>query len=204
MRLTNISMAAAAMLVVALAAGCSGDDGGQPDAKPSAPAEVPLSAQDFDAVCSGASVSDATAYDKSAASHKALFFESGDTGMNDHSITALPKDWTVTYTSKGADFTAVDLVACAKRVEEKQVKVCDDYKSDGKPTKNRVRWHTATYELTVHAASTGKELEKKTYEATDSGCPMFVSFSGDDETKDEYASVPKDVIVELLKPYVQP
>lgn len=190
------------MLIVALAAGCSGGD--KPDAESSAPAEVPLSAQDFDAVCSGASVSDATAYDKSAPSHKALYFESGDTGFNDHSITALPKDWTVTYTSKGADFKAVDLVACAKRIDEKRVKVCDDYKSDGKPTKNTVRWHTATYELSVHAASTGKELEKKTYEATDSECPMFVSFSSDDETKDDYASVPKDVVVELLKPYVQP
>jgi hypothetical protein len=190
------------MLVLIAATACSGGD--EPETKSSAPAEVPLTAQDFDAVCSGASVSDATDYDKSAPSHKALYFESGDSGMNDHSITALPKDWTVTYTSKGADFKAIDLVACAKRTADKQVKVCDDYKSDGKATKNKVRWHTATYELSVHAASTGKELAKKTYEATDTACPMFESFSSDGETKDDYASVPKDVVVDLLKPFVQP
>jgi hypothetical protein len=197
-------MSAVVLATVALAmtTGCSG--GGDDDSKASSTAESKLTGTDFEAVCSGASLSKATPYDKTAASHKALYFETGPYGWSDNSITVLPKDWQVAYTAQGVDYGPVDLVACAKRTADEQVKVCDGYKSNGKATKNKIRWYDATYELSVRQATTGKELAKETVEAKAGECPMIASFSGDNETKDDYASVPKEVVIDLLKPFAQP
>lgn len=158
---------------------------------------------DFKGVCSGASVSAATAYDPKAAAHKALYFATYEEDFTDRS-SSLPGDWTVTFSPDGDALKAVDLVACARRIAARQVKVCDGYKNDGKPTRNKVRWHVATYELSVREATTGRQLAATTAEATSSTCPMFRMFESDSETVDGYASLPDSVVADFLKPHVKP
>lgn len=158
---------------------------------------------DFQAVCEGAAVSKARAYDKTAAKHTAISYETGAYGWSDNSATVLPSDWQMNYTAQGANYQDVDLVVCAKRTADKQVKVCDGYKSDGKETGNKVRWHTATYQLTVREAKTARQLADQSVEATNGECPMIVNFTEKNQTKDDYASLPKEAVIGILKPFVQ-
>ena len=186
---------------------CAEDKGGTSGgaAKDGAEAQTaqatPLFPDDFKGVCSGASVAAAAAYDSAAATHKALHFASYKDDFTDRS-SALPGDWTVQWSPDGDALKAIDLVVCARRTAAREVKVCDGYKDDDKPTQNKVRWHTATYELTVWEAATGKKLAQSTAEATSSTCPMFMSFDGDSETVDAYASLADTVVADFLRPHI--
>ena len=155
----------------------------------------------FKGVCSGASVSAATAYDPQAKVHKALYFATYKDDLMDQS-SSLPGDWTVQFSPTGDALKAVDTVVCAKRTAAREVKLCDGYKDNDKPTQNKVRWHTATYELSVWQATTGKKLAQTTAEATSSVCPMFMSFDNDSDTVDAYASLSDSVVADFLRPYI--
>jgi hypothetical protein len=157
---------------------------------------------DFKGVCSGASVAAATAYDPAADTHKALHFATYREDFTDRS-SALPGDWTVQWSPERDALKAIDLVVCARRTAAREVKVCDGYKDDDKPTQNKVRWHTATYELSVWEARTGKKLGATTAEATSSSCPMFMSFDGDAETVDAYASLSDTTVTDFLRPHIK-
>lgn len=161
-----------------------------------------LFADDFKGVCSGATVSRATAYDAAAAGHKAVYFATYKDGLGDRS-SALPADWTVQFSADTDAYKAIDLVVCAKRSAAQQVKVCDGYKKDGKPTQNKVRWHTATYKMSVAEATTGKTLAETTLEATNADCPMFQSFDGEADTIDGYASPSDTAVADFLKPHIK-
>lgn len=199
----------AAMLGLAALASCdkgADGDGASGDkaaaaGQPSPPAQ--LFPDDFKGVCSGASVSRATAYAGGGKAHKALYFETYKDGYTDRS-SSLPQDWTVQFSPDSDAYAAIDLVACAKRTAAQEVKICDGYKNDGKPTQNKVRWHTATYLLSVMEATTGKKLAETTLEATDTDCPMFMNFDGDSETVDGYDTLSDAAVVEFLKPHVAP
>jgi hypothetical protein len=156
---------------------------------------------DFKGVCSGAPVSAATAYAPGAKAHKALYFETYKDDFSDHS-SSLPDDWTVQYSEKGDAFKAIDLVVCARRTAAHEVKLCDKYKTDDKPSQNKVRWHTATYELSAWEARTGKKIAQTTVEATDTDCPMFENFSSDSETVDDYASPSSAAVADFLRPHM--
>ena len=156
---------------------------------------------DFKGVCSGASVSNATAYDPGAKAHKVLYFGTYGDDLVDKSMS-LPDDWTVRFSSESDTLRAVDLVVCAKRTAAQQVKVCDGYENDGKPTQNKVRWHTATYELSVREARTGRTLAEKTVEATDSKCPWFMNFDNDTDTVDDYARLSDSTVTDFLTPHI--
>jgi hypothetical protein len=199
MRMTKL-IAAAALLVLA---GC-GNGGGSTDdaAGGKAAAGSPLFPDDFKGVCSGGSVSKATPYDAKAASHKVLLFSTYKDDLQQS--TTLPPDWTVQFSPEHDALKAVDLVGCARRTADKLVKTCDGYEKDGKSTGGKVRWHSATYELSVHEATTGKKLDSTSVEATSETCPMFASFDGKNETIDMYATAPDTEINDFLKPYVKP
>lgn len=198
-----------AILAAAVLASCGEDQGGSAggDADGGTGTETAQVSQlfpdSFKGVCSGASVSTATAYDSKAATHKALYFETYKDDLMDQSST-LPPDWTVQFSPDEDALKAIDLVACARRTAAREVKVCDGYETDDKPTQNKVRWHTATYELSVREATTGKELATTTVEATDSDCPMFMSFDGDSDTVDGYASLSDSVVADFLRPHMAP
>jgi hypothetical protein len=193
---------AVAVAFASLAACDKGQEAGgdAPTATASA-AKAQLFPDDFKGACSGAGLSRAAAYDPAKTPHKAVYFESWKDDLTDRS-TSLPPDWTVQFTADGDAYAAVDLVACGKRTASKEVKVCDGYKSDDKPTNNKVRWHTATYQLTVYEAKTGKKLGETSVEATNQDCPMFQNFDGDNQTVDGYASVPDSTVAEFLKTHI--
>lgn len=208
MQLGALLPCSAAILALAALVSCGEDqgaDGG--NAEGGAGAETVqanlLFPDSFKGVCSGATVSTATAYDPAGKTHKALYFATYKDDLMDQSST-LPGDWTVLFSPDSDALRAVDLVVCARRTAAQEVKVCDGYETDDKPTQNKVRWHTATYELSVREATTGRTLAETTVEATESDCPMFWSFSGDADTEEGYASLPDTAVADFLRPHIAP
>lgn len=206
-RFKSIFDIAAAGIACAVLGSC-GDDGSasagsETESGAGAPAALAsqLFPDNFKGVCSGASVSAATAYDPNVKTHKAVYFSTYKDDLTDRS-SSLPGDWTVQFSPTSDAFRAIDLVACAKRIADREVKICDGYKDHDKPTQNKVRWHTATYELSVREATTGKQLAATTLEATNSACPMFMNFDSASETVDAYASLSDTAVTDFLKPHI--
>ena len=206
-KFSDITRIPAAVLAAASLVSCGGDGGAGAANSANGAAAAPtaqasqLFPDDFKGVCSGATVSRATAYDQGATTHKALYFATYEDDLMDRS-SSLPADWTVQYTPDSDAFRAIDLVVCARRTAAREVRMCDGYQSRGNATENRVRWHTATYELSVREARTGRELGKTTAEATDSDCPMFMNFSGESDTVDGYASLSDSAVADFLRPHI--
>lgn len=208
---TRAAVGATATFLALSLAGC-GDDGGN-DAAATSPddsadggdtsTDVPLFPDDFKPVCQGATVSRATAYDETATAHKALYFASSDDALTERT-SDLPADWTVAFTPDADALAAIDVVLCAVRTGEALVQECTGYEDDGVDTGSTVNWHTATYEVSVRAATTGQVLAQETMEATDEGCPSIVFFDEDGQTLDMYASIESEAAVAFLKPFVQP
>lgn len=208
MRVSRIGVVVSAALLALSLGGCGdsdggGSSGGDPTGADTNAADTPLFPDDFKAVCEGATVSSATAYNQAATSHKALYFSTYEDSLLDQSSN-LPPDWTVLFSASGNALQAIDLVACSVRTAEKLAQTCTGYEDDGKDTGNEVRWHTATYEVSVREATTGTALTQKTIEATDKSCPSLVMFDEGEQTVDQYDDVPDEKIVALLKPFVQP
>lgn len=206
-RFKALFLVPAAVLAAAAMSSCGADGGtngggnaGGGAAAPTAQA-TPLFPDNFKGVCSGATVSAATAYDPAATTHRALYFATYKDDLSDRS-SSLPADWTVQFSPEGDALRAVDLVVCARRTAAREAKICDGYQSRGSDTQNRVRWHTATYELSVREARTGRELAKTTAEATNSDCPMFMNFDGDSDTVDAYASLPDSTVTDFVRPHI--
>lgn len=200
-------LAAAALTLAACGdeAGGDADAGTDTEAGSGDTAAAPgkkLFASDFKGVCSGATVSAATAYDPEAESHKALMFE---TWKNDDLIersSSLPDDWTVQFSAEEDMYKQIDLVLCAKRTSAEKVKTCDGYQTDGKETDNKVNWHTATYDLTLVEATTGKTIAESTVSADSDRCPMFQSFESTSDVVDGYARPADTAIADFMKPHM--
>jgi hypothetical protein len=194
------------MVALGLAlASCGEEQGSDADSEPGAAtaAASQLFPDNFKGVCSGATVANATAYDPAGKAHKALYFETYEDDLMDQSST-LPGDWTIQWSQEGDALRGIDLVVCARRTAAQEVKVCDGYEDDDQPTQNKVRWHTATYEVSVREATTGKELATTTMEATDADCPMFWTFDGDEDTEDGYASLSDTAVADFARPHIAP
>ena len=204
---------ALATCVLATAAACGGStssgsgagSGGGPGGGDAPATTTPpqLFDSDFRSVCQGASQSRATAYDAAAATHKVLYFETYKDSLV-QSESKLPSDWQVTFDANCDAFAETDLVACAVRTGDTFVKDCTGYQKDGVDTGNVAKLHSATYELTVHEATTGKTLDTTTIDAPASDCPMFVSFESDADTVLYYETPSEDEVVAFLKPHAQP
>lgn len=202
-KLTTV-MAVPAMLLALASCGGEQGDSGATGANGAATAQAtPLFPDDFKGVCSGATVSRATAYDSAAPTHKALYFATYEDDFIDRS-SSLPGDWTVQWAPQGDALQAIDLVVCARRTAAREVRMCEGYQNRGNATQNRVRWHTATYEVSVREARTGRSLAQTTLEANDSDCPMFQNFDGDSDTVDAYASLPDSAVTDFLRPHIAP
>lgn len=198
---TIIALPAAMVVFAALAACSETSDSAGGDAAADATQASVLFPDDFKGVCSGAGVARATAYDAAATTHKALFFTTYKDDLTDQS-TSLPGDWTVQWSPDGDALTAIDLVVCARRTAATQVKVCDGYQDDGEDTANQVRWHTATYELSVREARTGTVLAQTSAEAGDTDCPMFQMFDDDTQTVDGYDTLSDTVVADFVRSYM--
>jgi hypothetical protein len=194
----------AALLTFAALASCgegASGDAGESDASGGTAQTAVLFPDDFKGVCSDAGVARAAAYDAAATGHKILYFITYKDDFTDQS-SSLPGDWTVQWSPDGDALTAIDLVVCARRTAAQQVKICDGYEDDGAPTDNQVRWHTATYEVSVREARTGTTLAQTTMEATDTDCPMLQMFNDNSETVDGYDSLSDTVVADFIRPYL--
>jgi hypothetical protein len=148
-------------------------------------------------------VSRATAYDAAAAAHKVVLFSSYDGDLIEDTST-LPEDWMAQFDANGDAYAKVDTVACVEVKDEQPLKECTGYQNDGHDTDNKVDLRTATYTVSVHEATTGKELGTTELDGTDDSCPSVVSFENDTQTK-AYDSPPStDDLVAFIKPFVQP
>jgi hypothetical protein len=173
---------------------------------PSEPSKSPQSqlfADDFRGVCQGATVSRATAYDAAAPAHKVVLFSSYEGDLIEDTST-LPEDWMVQFDTNSDAYAQVDTVACVEVKDEQPLKECTGYQDNGHDTDNKVDLRTATYTVSVHEATTGKELGTTELDGTDDSCPTVVSFENDTQTK-VYDSPPSnDDLVAFIKPFVQP
>lgn len=186
------------VLVLAACSGGSGDSGS--DGTPDTPSK--LFATDFQPVCSGATQSRAADY-SSAETHKALYFETYEEDLLDQSST-LPSDWTVVFDENADAYAQVDVVACAVRTADELARTCEGYEDEEAGTSGTVRWHTATYELTVYAALSGEALGSTTLEAGDDTCPSLATFDEGQTEIDVYASPSDDEVTSYLETFLRP
>lgn len=196
-------LAAVALIVTACGSHSGSGSGGSYSVAP--PAK--LTAETFIPVCEGATVSTATAYDKaSPTGHKAVYLSTyKDGNLLDSSSSVLPPDWTVTYDANQNTYAAIDLVICAKRTTRTLVKNCDGYTVDDKPDSLVVKWYNATYTVTIHEATTGKQIATTDIVTDDGECPQseYMVPKGT-SAMDDYATIPNDKIVAFAKPFAQP
>jgi hypothetical protein len=166
-------------------------------------AAAQLFADDFRGVCKGATVSRATAYSADAPSHKVVLFSPND-GDAVEDTSTLPSDWMVQFDANSDAYAKVDTVACVEVKDEQSLKQCSGYQDDGHDTSNSVDLRSATYTVSVHEATTGKELGTTELSGTDDSCPMFMTFDNDTQSKVYDAPPSKDDLIAFLKPFVQP
>ena len=208
MRLSAIPVVPLLLLTAALTA-CGGSaesgSGSGSSRTTGAPAPKTLFADDFKPACQGVSMTAAKPYDKAASGHKVLFFiTSRDDKLLDLSNSTLPQDWWVRIDQDPKAYATVDLVVCAERTAQTFVKDCTGYKVKDQTSPLVVKWHTATYKVTVREAATGTELSSKEVAASDADCPQFYSIPADVTMVKDYAKPPNETIVGIAKPYVQP
>jgi hypothetical protein len=161
-----------------------------------------LFADDFRGVCQGATVSRARAY-SGAAPHKVVLFTSYSGDMIEDTST-LPGDWMVQFDANADAYAKVDTVACVVVKDEQPLKECTGYQDNGRDTEDKVNLQSATYSVSVHEATTGKELGTTELSGSDDSCPTIVSFENDNQTKAYDTPPSTDDLVAFLKPFVQP
>jgi hypothetical protein len=154
---------------------------------------------DFHAACAGISTSKATAYSKTPGVHPIIGFAGKG---KDYSTRIMPDDWTIQWTGETDTLRAVELVGCAERTTDTFVKECPGYMIDGKGDNGIVRWHHATYAVSIREAKTGKEVGSATFEAKDDSCPFTALFVDGKTTTNDYA-FDDDAFQAVLKDYVQ-
>jgi hypothetical protein len=199
---SKMMIALFAVAIVATAAGCANGSGGS-TGTPAAATPAKLFADDFRGACKGATVSRATPYEAGTSWHKAVMFSpSGDDLVED--TGALPSDWMVQFDANADAYAAVDTVVCVEVESDRPIKECTGYQDDGRDTANKVDLRAATYAVSVHEATTGRELGRTELTGADEECPMFISFDDPDQTKVYDAPPAKDDLIAFVKPFVQP
>src|SRR5262245_41692418 len=105
----------------------------------------------------GATVSRATTYDPAAPVHKVVLFSpySGDL-IED--TTTLRDDWMVQFDGHADAYAKIDTFACVELKDEQPLQICSGYQNDGHDTDDKVDLRSDTYTVSVHEATTGREL----------------------------------------------
>lgn len=166
--------------------------------------ELPQFSSKFDRVCTTqVGFPGAASYESAAGLHPVILFEEYRGKSYVSSSRTLPQGWTV---KEDADFNdnselkAVQLVACSDRVKESPTgKMCD---FEDKGDKVKLELVDATYDLTIYAATSGKQVQKSTLEAKTTDCPYIAAFQKGDTT---FVSQPSDdQYIAALKPVIAP
>ena len=144
---------------------------------------------DFAQVCRGTGVDWAVPYDAAVTGpHKVVVLQ-GPNESDLSSISTGNAEWDVLFDSASDAYAKVELVACAIRTGEQFSQTCTGYKKDGVDTGNTVDYYSATYDVTLRAATTAEVLGETSVTAEADQCPMLVFFDEGETTKTEYASV---------------
>ena len=192
------------VIVMVLAGACGGgdDDSAEDTAGDTAiDSTTPSpSAQHFDSdlaqVCRGTGVEWATPYDPATTgAHKVVVFQ----GPDETDMTAVSTgnaEWDVLFDAATDAYAAVELVACAVRTSDELAQTCTGYEDDdGTDSGKSVEYHSATYEVTLRAATTAEVVDETTIEAAADVCPMLVFFDEGESTTTQYASVDADAFL---------
>ena len=67
--------------------------------------------------------------------------------------------------------------------DEQPLKECTGYQDNGRDTDDKVNLQSATYSVSIHEATTGKELGATELSGSDDSCPTILSFDNDNQTK---------------------
>lgn len=167
--------------------------------------ELPMFESDFDRVCTTqVGFGGATSYEPVAGIHPVLLFQETDSGTLITSSAELPAGWAIEQDSNfddNSELAPIELVACAVVAKTTPNGVTCDFEDDDGSTITLDLVDT-TYEMTVHAATTGAVLGTEVIEAVDTECP-FVAFI--DEGQTEYVNTPDaEQYTNALRPYVMP
>jgi hypothetical protein len=155
---------------------------------------MPAVAQHFDTdltqVCRGTGVDWATPYDHGTPGpHKVVVFQ----GPDESDLTAVSTgnaEWDVLFDPASDAYAEVELVACAIRTGEELTQTCTGYADDdGTDSGKTVDYYSATYAVTLRAATTAEVIDETTIEAAADVCPMLVYFDEGETTATQYASV---------------
>ena len=198
---TRFLYAAAVGLLVgtlALTACSSSDDGGSSGGNSSK-----MFPADFEPACRSNPVAGATAYNPATPGIHPLVALSGeDTNQLDEAYLDIPTEWTIVFSDATDEYATAELVLCVVRTGATLVEECTGYESDGQATDNVVQLYSADYQVQMHEAVTGKELGRTAFTASPTECPMFVTFTDGESSKDWYET-DDAVIAEFARPFVQ-
>jgi hypothetical protein len=177
MRVTRVLVGlAVAGLLVACGQGAGATGPSSPAPGSSFIADLPRSTDDFKRLCEtsvGFTASDT--YAPGPGLHPVVLLEGGGepTKYADFHRT-LPGGWTLepdADSSSNAEFAAIQLVACARLIEQTAGETCEFNGDAGGPPKRLTQMY-ATYELKLYEAKTGKAVgEAQTLVGQPTDCP---------------------------------
>lgn len=199
---------AAAVVAGALAlAACGGSDSEGGDAGSGGGSDTTMLSQmfasDFEPACRTNPVAGATAYDPARAGlHKLVLLEGTSIDAVDEGFLDIPSEWTILFNTETDAYATAELVLCVVRTTTTLVQECTGYESDGVETGNVVNLYSADYDVSIHAATTGEELGRTTVSAIGTECPMFVSFSEGETTRDWFET-DAEAVAAFARPFVE-
>lgn len=212
---TRVMASVLALAVVCTLGACGGggDDSGDDAATTTtaaatatteAAAELPQFSTEFDRVCTTqVGFPGAKSYEPTPGLHPVMLLEEYRGKNYVTSSRQLPQGWTIkedTNFEDNAELAGVELVACSDQVKQTPTGKQCDFDDDGE--KVRLELVAATYELTIYATTTAKEIAKTTIEARDDDCPTIAAFQKGDTT---FVATPEDDdYIAALKPHVAP
>lgn len=156
-----------------------------------------LFANDFTPVCSGAGLTDAAAYEKSAGKiHPILvMYKKADDQKWSKYYSKLVEGWETDW----KEIAKTELVVCVDPTERKKAKECP-FEKDG--NKFLLEMYDTKYDVKLYESKTGTLIKETKLDLKAANqCPMFQMFRNATEKKDADF---KDELIKFVKPYVQP
>lgn len=198
------AFAAAGLLAATVALGaCSSDDGGNADSGAGDGNSSKMFPTDFEPACRNNPVAGATAYNAATPGvHKLVALSGEDATQLDEGYLDLPAEWTVVFSDATDEYAKAELVLCVVRTSATLAQECTGYQSDGQDTGNVVQLYSADYAVSMHEATTGKELGAATITAEATDCPSFVMFDDGESSKDWYETNDA-AVAEFANPFAQ-
>lgn len=128
---------------------------------------------DLDKVCEGGVATNTTAYSSGPSPHPIVLFTPSNVNADslvEESVTFKDRTWR----ADSSNVDAAQLVGCFKRTSTGTSKKCD-FRSGGQPVS--VDYLSATYELTIREAKTGKSLGTKEVNGPNLTCPFVSTYN---------------------------